>query len=59
MLADNDKVYSSNEVCEILGYSIRYLYTLIKKGKIKSVKAGTTHRFKGEWINDFIEESNK
>lgn len=59
MLAENERIYSSNEVCEILGYSIRHLYKLIKEGRIKSVRAGVNHRFKGEWINDFIEKSGK
>lgn len=59
MIADNEKFYSTREVLSILGYSRRWLYTLIERDEIQHIKVGRNYRFKGEWINQFIDTYRK
>ncbi len=50
-----DKLYTSTEVAEILGVSLRTLYRYMEDGKIASMKtASGRHRFTREQILDFL-----
>lgn len=49
------KVYSINEVCDILQITRRTVYTYIKEGKLKAVKIGKYWRISEENLKEFIE----
>lgn len=50
-----DKLFSSTEVCEILGVSLRTLYRYIESGDIGSVQTPTgRHRFTKKHMEDFL-----
>jgi len=50
-----DKLFSSTEVCEILGVSLRTLYRYIESGDIDSVQTPTgRHRFTKKHMEDFL-----
>lgn len=58
-IAVDDKLYSSHEARELLGYSrLRYMYHLIDEGKLQAMKIGGRWWVKGEWINDYVAKSN-
>lgn len=52
----NEKLYTSTEVAEILGVSLRSIYRYLEEDKIKAaVKTATgRHRFTKQNINDFL-----
>lgn len=50
----NIKVYTLNEVAEILQLTRRTLYSYIKDGKLKAVKIGKYWRVPEETLQQFI-----
>lgn len=48
------KYYTTNEVAEILGVTVRTVYNYMADGKLKAYKIGWTWRFKEEDIEDFV-----
>lgn len=50
------RLYTSKEVCQILGICERKLYSLRKNGYIQYVRQGHFVRFSANHINDFIKE---
>lgn len=59
-IAEDEKLYTSQEARKLLGYSsLRYMYQLIDEGKLQAMKIGSKWWVKGEWINDYVRESNK
>ncbi|MFA5776153.1 MAG: helix-turn-helix domain-containing protein, partial [Patescibacteria group bacterium] len=57
--AFNEKLYTSTEVAQILGVSLRSIYRYLDENKIQAaVKTATgRHRFTKENINDFLHPS--
>jgi len=54
-LALADKLYSSSEVCNILGVSLRTLYRYIESGDLGSLQTPTgRHRFTKKHMEDFL-----
>jgi len=54
-LALPDKLFSSTEVCDILGVSLRTLYRYIESGDMGSIQTPTgRHRFTKKHIEDFL-----
>lgn len=55
----DEKLYTSTEVAEILGVSLRSIYRYMEEGKLKaSVRTATgRHRFTRKDINDFLKPS--
>ena len=54
----NIKLYSINEVCEILQLTRRTIYTYIKEGRLKAVKIGKYWRVTKENLQEFINEGS-
>lgn len=52
----NIKLYSINEVCEILQLTRRTIYTYIKEGRLKAIKIGKFWRVTEENLQEFINE---
>ena len=53
------KLYTTDEVCEILSVSRRTLYTYIKDGNLKAVKMGRYLRITEESLRAFIENASR
>jgi excisionase family DNA binding protein len=49
------KVYTANEVCELLKITKRTLYRYVEDGSITGFRAGRQYRFTEDDIKDFIE----
>lgn len=49
------KVYTANEVCDILKVTKRTLYNYIKAGQIPATRMGREWRFTEEAVKDFME----
>ncbi|NLF42818.1 MAG: helix-turn-helix domain-containing protein [Bacteroidales bacterium] len=50
------RLYTTKEVCQILGICERKLYSLRKNGYIHFVREGHFVRFSAQHINDFVKE---
>ena len=48
------KVYTLDEVAEILKVTKRTLYTYVKEGKLKAIKMGKYWRVTAESLHDFV-----
>ena len=53
------KVYSLDEVAEILQLTKRTLYSYVKDGKLKAIKVGKSWRVTEESLRDFLERGTK
>lgn len=53
-MADGIKVYTLDEVADILQLTRRTLYSYIKEGKLKAVKIGKYWRISEKNLEDFI-----
>jgi len=59
-LAVPDKLFSSTEVCGILGVSLRTLYRYIESGDLGSIQTPTgRHRFTKKHIEDFLSKGKR
>lgn len=55
-----DKLFSSTEVCNVLGVSLRTLYRYIESGDIDSIQTPTgRHRFTKRHIEDFLSKGKR
>lgn len=52
---EEKKVYTLDEIAEILQTTKRTLYNYIKDGKLKAVKIGKYWRVTNENLNNFLE----
>lgn len=52
---ENMKIYTTDEIVEILHISRRTLYNYIKAGEIKAFKAGREWRITNESLKEFTE----
>ena len=48
------KYYTTEEVADILGVTVRTVYTYMEDGNLKAYKVGMYWRFKEEDIEDFV-----
>ena len=53
-MADTMKVYTLEELVEILHVTRRTLYTYIKEGNLKAVKMGKYWRVREDQLRDFL-----
>ena len=53
-MAETIKVYTLEELAEILHVTRRTLYTYIKEGKLKAVKMGKYWRVREDQLRDFL-----
>lgn len=53
-MADTLKVYTLEELVEILHVTRRTLYTYIKEGNLKAVKMGKYWRVREDQLRDFL-----
>lgn len=57
MKMDNElKVYSLEEIAEIIGVTKRTMYTYVKDGKLKAVKIGKNWRVSYENLKEFLDK---
>jgi len=55
-----DKLYSSTQVCDILGVSLRTLYRYVESGDLQSIQTPTgRHRFTKKHMEDFLSKGRK
>lgn len=52
---EEKKVYTLDEIADILKTTKRTLYTYIKDGKLKAIKIGKYWRVTSENLNNFLE----
>lgn len=53
------KVYTLDEIADILKLTKRSLYTYVKNGKLKAVKVGKYWRVSEENFKDFLEQGTQ
>ena len=53
------KVYTTEEVLEILKVTKRTLYNYIKAGQIKAIKLGREYRITEDALKDFLERGTE
>lgn len=53
------KVYTLDEIADILKLTKRSLYTYVKNGKLKAVKVGKHWRVSEENFKDFLEQGTQ
>ena len=53
-MAETMKVYTIEELVDILHVTRRTLYTYIKEGKLKAVKMGKYWRVREDQLRDFL-----
>ena len=53
-MAEITKVYTLEEIAEILHVTRRTLYTYIKEGKLRAVKVGKSWRVTQKNLDDFL-----
>lgn len=53
------RVYTLDEVADIIGVTTRTLYTYIKEGKLKAVKVGRAWRITDKALTEFLETGTK
>ena len=53
-MAETTKVYTLEEIAEILHVTRRTLYTYIKEGKLRAVKVGKSWRVTQKSLDEFL-----
>ncbi len=53
-MTDATKLYTLQEVADILGYNRQTLYNNIRKGKLKATKCGKEYRITEEQLQDIL-----
>jgi len=59
MNIDQNRLYSKNEVCEILQVSGNTLIKLLKRGEMRFVQIVGQKKFTGQMIMDFLNAAEK
>lgn len=54
-MTDTTKVYTLQEVADILGYNRQTLYNNIRKGKLTATKCGKEYRITEEQLQDILQ----
>jgi len=55
MTAEKGKLYTLQEVANILGYNRQTLYNNIRKGRLKATKCGKEYRITEEQLQDILQ----
>lgn len=57
-MAEIEKLYSSEEMANILGVTKQTIYNYIKRGKLKATKIGRDYKAKESILKEFIEKGH-
>lgn len=58
-MANDIRVYTLDEVADIIGVTTRTLYTYIKESKLKAVKVGRGWRVTDKALKEFLETGTR